>query len=291
MRLATTLPERAITIIPAHEIAFDQQANVFREAFEGYVGGLLAMDAATLASFLRSQGIDLCYSRFARNSDGVCGFGYIARVGDVSRLSGMGVISRARRMGVARNLLLRLIEEARGRNDRAMLLEVIEQNPAAVALYQSEGFREIAKLLGWRRKPGPLPGSSAPAKRPQIISPLVAGQLSSALEFPQLPWQISRHAIVRLANPRAYSSGHAAVVLDDPGRDKPIRVSALFSIARDDPDWTAIRELFDSVIQHFYLERETFAPPVFPEIFGEKIFAPLGFGQEPLRQRLLRREL
>jgi hypothetical protein len=33
MRLTTTLPERAITIIPAHEISFDQQADVFREAW------------------------------------------------------------------------------------------------------------------------------------------------------------------------------------------------------------------------------------------------------------------
>jgi len=176
MSLTTTLPVRAIAIIPAHEISFDQQADVIREAFEGYVGGSFAMDGATLASFLRSQGIDLCYSRFARDSDGLCGFGYIGRVGDVSRLSGMGVIARARRVGVARNLLLRLIEEARGRKDRAMLLEAIEQNPAAVALYHSENLREIAKLLGWRRKPGPLPGSSAPAKRPQFTSALVAGQ-------------------------------------------------------------------------------------------------------------------
>jgi hypothetical protein len=106
-----------------------------------------------------------------------------------------------------------------------------------------------------------------------------------------LPWQISRHATVRLTNPRAYSSERAVVVFDDPGFNKPIRVSALFSTAGDTSDWTAIRELFRSVIQHFYLEREAFAPPIFPEIFGEKIFAPLGFGQEPLRQCLLRREL
>jgi hypothetical protein len=35
MSLTTTLPERAIAIIPAHEISYDQQADVFREAFEG----------------------------------------------------------------------------------------------------------------------------------------------------------------------------------------------------------------------------------------------------------------
>ena len=291
MHQTTMLPHRAITIIPAHEIPLSEQADVFAEAFKGYVGGSIAMDSATLASFLRSQGIDLCYSRFARDSEGLCGFGYIARVGDLCRLSGMGVIARTRRLGVARTLLLRLIEEARARSDRAMLLEVIEQNPAALALYRSEGFRETAKLLGWRRKPGPLSGSSAPGQRPQIISAASAGQLSSTLEFPQLPWQISRHAIVRLTNPRAYSSGDAVVVFDHPIRTSQIRVSALFSTVGDRPDWSAFRELFGRVLQHFYLEGEVFAPPIFPEIFGEEIFSRFGFVQEPLRQYLLRREL
>src|SRR5215831_5236921 len=146
----------AIAIIPAHEITLAQQAEVFREAFDGYVGGSFAMDAATLANFFRTQGIDLCYSRFAQDSEGLCGFGYITRVGDVSRLSGMGVIARARRMGVARKLLLWLLEEARARNDRTMMLEVIEQNPAAVGLYCSENFHQVARLLGWRLKPGTL---------------------------------------------------------------------------------------------------------------------------------------
>ena len=281
----------AITIVPAHEIAFNNQAAVFQAAFEGYVAGSFAMDAATLASFLRSQGIDLCYSRFAADAEGLCGFGYISRVGDVSRLSGMGVIARARRKAVARQILLQLLEEARGRSDRAMVLEVIEQNPAAVALYRSENFREIAKLFGWRRVPPPVQGGSESGQRPHLISALVAAQLPSALEFPQVPWQISRHAVVRLGNPRVYTSESAVVVLDDPGRASPVRVSALLPTIGGTPDWDAIRQLLRSVILNFYLDREAFAPPIFPQIFGDKVFAPLGFVQEPLRQYLLRRDL
>ncbi len=37
--------------------------------------------------------------------------------------------------------------------------------------------------------------------------------------------------------------------------------------------------------------REFFAPPVFPEEFGTKLFAPLGFAREPLSQFLMRRDL
>ena len=280
----------AITIIPAHEISLAQQADLFREAFVGYVGGPFSLEAASLTIFLRSQGIDLCYSRFARDADGLCGFGYITRTGDVSRISGMGVIPRARRMGIARKLLLELVAEARGRGDRAMVLEAIEQNPAAVSLYRSENFREIGRLLGWRRPSGPFSQEQNASAKPEIISPLVAGQQAPSLEFPELPWQISRHAIVRLANPRAYSSAHALVVFDDSGHEKPIRVSALLSPSHHQPDWSALRGLLTNVLQRFYSEREALASPIFPEIFGEKIFAPLGFAQEPLRQYLFRRD-
>lgn len=45
------------------------------------------MDAAGLGRFICLQGADLCYSSFARNQTGLCGFGYIARTGDLARLA------------------------------------------------------------------------------------------------------------------------------------------------------------------------------------------------------------
>ena len=82
-----------IEIIPASEVSLAEQARIFTEAFTGYVGGSFAMDAAGLARFIRAQGADLCYSRLAKNENGLCGFGYTARTGDISRLCGMGVIA------------------------------------------------------------------------------------------------------------------------------------------------------------------------------------------------------
>ncbi|MBA2433860.1 MAG: GNAT family N-acetyltransferase [Verrucomicrobiota bacterium] len=87
------------------------------------------MDAAGLGRFICLQGADLCYSSFARNQTGLCGFGYIARTGDLARLARLGVVPSARRTGIARGLLLHLLEEARARRDRMMVLEMIEQNP------------------------------------------------------------------------------------------------------------------------------------------------------------------
>ncbi len=50
----------SLEIVPAHELSLAEQAQVFTDAFTGYVGGSFAMDAAGLARFLCAQGADLC---------------------------------------------------------------------------------------------------------------------------------------------------------------------------------------------------------------------------------------
>ena len=123
----------------------------------------------------------------------------------------VGVAVAARRTGVARQLLLHLLEEAKRRGDCMMVLEVIEQNPAAHALYCSENFGELARLFSWRRAANAQPMQSLPepAATLEEISLFAASQVPSALEFPELPWQISRHAVAKLMHGRAYSSGRA----------------------------------------------------------------------------------
>jgi len=53
------------------------------------------------------------------------------------------VVPEARRGGVARALLARLIEEARRRGVRAIELEVVPTQAAALALYRGLGFEEL----------------------------------------------------------------------------------------------------------------------------------------------------
>ena len=115
---------------------------------------------------------------------------------------------------MARGLLRHLLDEARARGDRMMVLEVIEQNPPAYALYEKEGFRALARLCGWRRLPG---GATAELSRELAdISLAAASQMPSTREFPELPWQISRHAVAKLESARAFASGPALAVISDP---------------------------------------------------------------------------
>ena len=104
-------------IVPAADISLGEQASVANAAFAGYVGGWADMDAAALARFLQLQGSDLFLSRFIRNADGLVGFAYINRTGNILRLSGMAVVPSARGTGAARQLLDHLVSEGRSRGD------------------------------------------------------------------------------------------------------------------------------------------------------------------------------
>ena len=55
------------------------------------------------------------------------------------------VVPEARRTGVARALLARVIEEARRRGVRAVELEVLPTQAAASALYRAFGFEEVRR--------------------------------------------------------------------------------------------------------------------------------------------------
>jgi GNAT superfamily N-acetyltransferase len=274
-------------IVPADAVPLADQAELFSRAFAGYVGGSFEMDAPALARFICHQGTDLCYSRFARTPEGLTGFAYITRTGNISRVAGMGVVPRARRRGVARGLLNHVLEEARARGDQAMVLEVIQQNPAAHALYVREGFRENGGLFGWRR------GVDAPATESreaiEEVSLIKAIQMPNALEFPDLPWPISRHAVAKMARGRAFRTDRALIVISDP-QATPIRVHALFCPSPDHMDWSALRSGLNALL-HLYSGQEFFTPPVFPEEFGAEVFQPLGFVREPLSQFLMRRDL
>lgn len=275
-------------IVPAHDIPLSEQAGVFNDAFTGYLAGWTSMDAPAVARFLCAQGADLCYSRFVREKDGtLVAFGYINRTGNIPRVAGMGTVPAARRTGAAGYLISQLLDEAKARGDEAMVLEVFEQNLPAHTLYRRYGFREMTRLFGWRRGHEVQLASSQPDQIEEC-SILAASQTVSAIEYPNLPWQISRHAIAKLADTRAYRANNASIVIGNP-ESPPVRVHGLFSNAKN-VDWESLRIALRSVLRLFP-KREFFAPPIFPEEFGVEIFEPLSFSREPLNQFLMRRDL
>jgi len=276
---------KGFTFVPAHRIPLAGQADVFNRAFHGYLAGWVDMDDVALARFVSVQGADFCHSRFVTLDGAPVGFGYINCTGNISRLSGMGVVPEARRRGAASWLLKELLKEAKERDDKTMMLEVFEQNSGAVDLYRQHGFQVLMRLHGWRHSTG---GSTFANNLPELeeISPTVASQLPRSEEYPEIPWQISRHAIAKLPIAHAFRTADSCIVIGDTAAPL-VRVHACFNCAAGKDDR---RRAFAAVVARFP-ESKFFAPAIFPEQIGTEVFQPLGFAREPLNQFLMRRDL
>jgi ribosomal-protein-alanine acetyltransferase len=86
----------------------------------------------------------------AEDTDGtLLGWAGVRVIGDSAEVLTVGVITSARRRGLARAMLAELLAEARRRGAVEAFLEVRVDNAAAFALYRSEGFAEVGQRLGY----------------------------------------------------------------------------------------------------------------------------------------------
>lgn len=279
-------------ILPAYALPVATLAEVFTRAYEGYIAGAFALDTPGFVRFLSQHGGDLWLSRIVLTDEKPTAFAYVNRTGDCARIASLGVVPEARRHGLGRLLLQSLVEEARQRGESTMMLEVVEQNPPAIDLYRSVGFATIDQLLGWRLAVGAMPASALAEFRPEIRDlPLVeAAQAPTYMDYPTLPWQISRHAVAKAPpGSRAFATTRATVVVSSPDTD-PIRLMAMFSPLEGAPGATSIRSLIAHLVARFE-GRSWWAPALFPERLGRSVLHPLGFSIDPISQFLMRRPL
>ncbi|HEY0857902.1 MAG TPA: GNAT family N-acetyltransferase, partial [Albitalea sp.] len=120
---------------------------------------------------------------------------------------GMGLLPRARGTGAAGLLLRRVIDDARTDGLEAVELEVFAQNTPAVRLYRAHGFAELAPLWGFERAPG---AAASAGVAPRRITPHRASRWLQARGHPDLPYQVSGHALAH-ADPASvlWRSGRA----------------------------------------------------------------------------------
>jgi ribosomal-protein-alanine N-acetyltransferase len=86
----------------------------------------------------------------AEADDGeILGDGGLLVIAETAQIVTVGVLPRARRKGVGRELVRALVDEARRRKAGEVLLEVRVDNEAAQKLYESEGFSVIGMRKGY----------------------------------------------------------------------------------------------------------------------------------------------
>ncbi len=89
----------------------------------------------------------------ARENNRVVGYAGYQKVLDEGHINNLAVKAEARRRGIARLLIGKIIEECQGEGIKSLTLEVREKNLAAQNLYRSLGFSIAGKRKGYYQDP------------------------------------------------------------------------------------------------------------------------------------------
>ncbi len=261
---------------PASDYPLPDLTQLLNLSFENY----LVPVAFNLSQFLtmsRKDSLDLAASRVLLVDEQPAGIALIARRGWTSRLAAMGIVLGQRNKGAGFRFMRKLIDEARERNDHAMVLEVIEQNENAVKLYQKCGFQSVRRLIGLIRKDAIENNKTALT----AIDLREAGSLISQHGLSDLPWQLAGETIAHMNPPAcAYRNGPALVVTSNLAVEHVVIWSLLVEPQARGQQLGV--EMLKSVIAN-HPGKTWHVPAIFPEEFGE-IFKRAGFEQEELTQ-------
>jgi ribosomal protein S18 acetylase RimI-like enzyme len=261
---------------PASDYPLPDLITILNRGFEGYVVPI-HLNLPQFLHMLRKDSIDLTASRVLLVDEGPAGVALIARRGWVSRLAAMGISTEMRGKGAGSWFMEKLIQQARERNEREMVLEVIEQNDAAVRLYQKYGFQSVRRLVSYIRK-------EAVELTPDEIEEIDIRAVASLIAhhgYPDLPWQLSAETIATMTPPaRAFHRNQAYALLSDPGETHVVIWSLLVRAeARGNQRGV---EMIKAVIAH-YPGHTWHVPAIFPEEMGA-VFEGAGFEREELSQ-------
>jgi ribosomal protein S18 acetylase RimI-like enzyme len=196
-------------------VGWDALAWAFNAAFSDYAVAM-AMTPEALANMQLRRGYVAEASFGAYEGAQLIGFVLTCRDGDRIYNSGTGVVPARRRSGLARALLDAVTGSVEA---SSYVLEVLEPNTGAIALYQAAGFVETRRLQCWtydRR------GDELPA----IVADLAAIAAHADIEP---AWQNSVASLRRAPEPSVVIGDAAGAAVVFPGSAD----LALLAVARD----------------------------------------------------------
>lgn len=256
-----------VQIVPATEIAFSDFTALLNAAYQDYYVPL-DMSVRQLRERVARDDIDMTASQVALLAGEPVGMGMLALRGQRAWIGGVGVLPSHRGHGIGRGVMEALLGAGRDGGAQHVQLEVIRQNTAARALYDSLGFRQARVLHvaeGFAR-------ARVPGYKFQQVSVTDALRFFERFRAAPNPWQRERVALERLApnlsawvaieqdTIQAYALGVFRVdviryvdVACAPGqgralralvgelhRQNPLAAGSIINIAEDDPAWAVL---------------------------------------------------
>ena len=272
---------------PASDYLITDLLRILNLSFESYHVPI-HFDIPQFQTMLRKDNIDLNFSRVLLIDDQPSGIALIACRGTLltSRLAAMGITKELRGKKAGSWFMDKLIKEARERNNREMVLEVIEQNEAAVHLYKKQGFQSVRRLIGFTGIEK-SPNSHRP-KPLQEIDLHEMGRLVLQHGLRNLPWQLSGETIALLNPPaRAFKMGGVYIAVSNPDAEHVVIWSLLVEPEARGKGLAV--DMLNQIMANY--EGKTWrVPAIWPEELGG-IFERAGFQREELSQWQMRLSL
>jgi len=268
---------------PASNYPTPDLVQILNLSFDSYIVPV-RFDIPYFLNMLRKDNVDLTLSRVLLADGEPSGIGLIARRGWTSRLAAMGIAKSMRGKNAGTWFMESLIQEARDRGDREMVLEVIEQNEPAVRLYQKCGFQSVRRLVSLVNR-----DAKQDAKGDlQEIDLRELGRLILLHGLPDLPWQLSGETVALLNPPaRAFKKGNAYIAISNPDLEN-IAISSLLVEPQARGKRLAV-DLIETVMAN-YPGKIWHLSAIWPDEFGH-VFELAGFQREELSQWQMRLQL
>jgi len=287
-----TIPDpESILSRPVAEHTSAEVAAALTRSFEGYLVPI-KMTAQAYERRFRGEDLDPFASRVYSTADGSpVGIVLVARRGWTSRIAAMALVPEARGKGLGRRLLGEAVEGARARGERAVLLEVIEQNERAFRLYTSFGFRTLRRLVGYRkeRREEVPPPPDTPVVLSEI-DPLDFSRIAAREGEPDLPWMLAAETLSAASFPaRAFAlEGRAFALIGDLAAETLV-LSALV-VPRAERRRGAGSRLVRA-LETAFPGRAWAASPSIPEDLAPGFFPKLGWERHAISQFEMRLDL
>lgn len=189
----------SLTLRSLEGLDWEALAAAFNAGFAGYAVPM-ALTARSLSAMQQRRGYWAAGSVGAFAGDELVGFALTCRDGERLYNSGTGVVPAHRGSGLGR----RLVEHVIARCSAGMtsyVLEVLDGNAPAIALYRKLGFIETRGLQCWRYEPAAVPRQPLAALGAPDLAAFVAaaaGELDLGAS-----WQNSLASIGRATEPYA----------------------------------------------------------------------------------------
>lgn len=160
-----------IKYYPASSASLEARANCMNAAYADYILPL-HVNADQIGQMDWLYDVDVDASVVAEDKTRLVGMALLSRRGQRGWISGVGTVPAARRKGIARRMMLTLIDRAHASRLRDIRLEVICANEKAYRLYCDLGFVVTRELLTWT-----LPVDADPLPIPRELLSEVAAEV------------------------------------------------------------------------------------------------------------------